>query len=352
MKIAIVNDLVLAAEALRRFVATLPGDTLAWIANDGLQAVQKCAENPPDVILMDLLMPRMDGVEATRQIMTRYPCAILIVTATIQGNSAMVIEALGAGALDAAPTPTFSPDGTLDKAQTLRLKLDAVRQLASERRAVSETHRIAKSPVMTQPLVVLGASAGGPSALAAILSRLPSSFRAPIVIVQHIDAEFAPSMASWLADQCAIPVRAALHGEHLLPGAVLVAATNDHLVLLDGQRIGYAREPAQCLYRPSIDVFFESVARHWRGNIVAALLTGMGRDGAKGLKALRDAGSLTIAQDAQSCVVYGMPKAAVDLGAVCETLPLERIAARIAFAISLTTGNAAGRVPVSAPERH
>ena len=352
MKIAVVNDMALAAEALRRFVATLPGDTLAWIAYDGQQALQKCAEDPPDVILMDLLMPGVDGVEATRQIMARYPCAILIVTATIQGNSAKVIEALGAGALDAAPTPMFSPDGSLEKTQTLRAKIDAIRELVSERRLGPETHQFARDRGVNRPLVVLGASAGGPSALAAILSRLPRSFPAPIAVVQHIDAEFAPSMASWLADQCAFPVRAALHGEHLQPGAVLVAATDDHLVLLDRHRIGYAREPAQCLYRPSIDVFFESVARHWKGNVIAVLLTGMGRDGAKGLKALRNDGCLTIAQDAQSCVVYGMPKAAVDIGAVCETLPLERIASRLAKALNLVEGNAASPVPASARGRH
>jgi two-component system response regulator WspF len=150
-----------------------------------------------------------------------------------------------------------------------------------------------------------------------------------MVIVQHIDAQFAPSMASWLGEQSALTVRVAKERDHPQAGTALIAASNDHLIFIDSQTLSYTPEPRGCHYRPSVDVFFESVKNHWRGDVVAALLTGMGRDGAKGLKALRVAGAFTIAQDAGSCVVYGMPKAAAEMGAAVEILPLETIASSL-----------------------
>jgi two-component system response regulator WspF len=282
---------------------------------------------------MDLLMPVMDGVTATRQIMARTPCAILVVTATVEGNSAKVIEALGAGALDAVATPTLSPSGDSRTALALRSKMQTLCRLVSEEQDRGGVGADARKPRSgTDPkdcLVVIGASAGGPSALAAILGALPRDFPAAVVVVQHIDAQFAPSMATWLAEQSPLTVRPARERDVPEPGLVLVAATNDHLVFLNSRAIGYAQEPRQGHYRPSIDVFFESVATHWKGETVGVLLTGMGRDGAKGLKTLRDTGALTIAQDSASCVVYGMPKAAVELGAAAEILPVQRIAPRL-----------------------
>jgi two-component system response regulator WspF len=184
---------------------------------------------------------------------------------------------------------------------------------------------------------VIGASAGGPSALATILGALPRDFPAAVVIVQHIDAQFAPSTATWLDDQSALMVRTAREQDLPEPGTALIAATNDHLMFLDSGAIGYTREPRNSHYRPSIDVFFESVANHWKGEAVGVLLTGMGRDGAKGLKALRDAGALTIAQDSASCVVYGMPKSAVELDASAEILPVQKIAPRLLQSIEVAT---------------
>jgi two-component system response regulator WspF len=335
VKIAIVNDMTLAVEWLRRFIASMPGDRVAWVASNGAEALQKCAQETPDLILMDLIMPVMDGVEATRQIMARNPCAILIVTATIAGNAGKVIEALGAGALDAVQTPTFSLGDKRQKAPALTVKIDSIRKMFSEsRERLGPGSFTVKHETAEQSLVVIGASAGGPSALAAILSSLPRGFPAPIVVVQHIDAQFAPPMAQWLADQCTLAVRVAIEGDKPEAGTVLVAATNDHLVFVNGYSIGYVKQPIQCHYRPSVDVFFESVVKHWNGKVLGVLLTGMGRDGAKGLKALREAGALTIAQDSKSCVVYGMPKAAVELNAAVEVLRLQNIASSLMKALN------------------
>jgi two-component system response regulator WspF len=333
MRIAIVNDMKMAAEALRRVIATMPGCQLAWIARDGAEAVKCCAQDTPNLILMDLVMPVMDGVEATRRIMARTPCAILVVTATVEGNAARVLEALGAGALDAVQTPTLAMSGGAEAAGELKLKIESIGRLVSDNKDSNHHVRLTKDeqPILlpSVPLVAMGASAGGPSALAAILNTLPCDFSAAIVIVQHIDADFAPSMASWLAGQSALVVRIACEGDRPQAGTVLVAASRDHLVFLDSQTLGYKAEPRDGFYRPSVDVFFESVARHWRGAIVGVLLSGMGRDGARGLKTLREGGALTIAQDSQTSVVYGMPKAAAELGAAVEILPVQLIASRL-----------------------
>jgi two-component system, chemotaxis family, response regulator WspF len=183
-------------------------------------------------------------------------------------------------------------------------------------------------------LVAIGASAGGPGAIATILRELPADFPAAIIIVQHIDADMAIGMANWLSTQTPLPVRAAQEGDRPSLGTALVAATEDHLILKGPERVGYTCEPVDYAYRPSVDAFFESVHRHWQGNAVGVLLSGMGGDGAKGLKALRDQGRYTIAQDQQTSAVYGMPKAAARLEAAVDILPVERIATALIAAVS------------------
>ena len=306
------------------------------------EAVRRCSLDTPDLILMDLLMPAMDGVEATRQIMAKNPCAILIVTATVAGNAGKVVEALSFGAMDAVETPSIEAGEQPINSAALVAKIEAIRKFTlehykrKERRAVA----IAKSIVAQHaPLIAIGASAGGPGALATILKALPRDFAASIVVVQHIDAQFASSLAEWLNDQSLLTVRVAREDEEPQIGTVLVASSNDHLVFKNATRLGYTREPSDSHYRPSIDVFFDSVVRHWRTAVTGILLTGMGRDGAQGLKHLRESNAVTIAQDAASCVVFGMPKAAIELRAASQVLPLEAIACfLLQFAV-------AGRAP-------
>jgi chemotaxis response regulator CheB len=178
-------------------------------------------------------------------------------------------------------------------------------------------------------LLAIGASAGGPAALATVLGGLPLDLQAAIVLVQHIDAEFAASMAEWLAQLCSWPVRLAEEGDRLTVGTVLLAGTSDHLVLKGGDRLGYTPEPSDNAYRPSIDVFFHSVNQYWQGSAIGVLLTGMGRDGAAGLKAMRAMGHPTIAQDQATSAVFGMPRAAAMIDAAGEILPLPEIAPRL-----------------------
>ena len=179
------------------------------------------------------------------------------------------------------------------------------------------------------PLLLLGASTGGPQAVAQVLAGLPGDFPAAVVLVQHVDLRFAEGMAAWLRDQTPLDVQIAPSGAALRVGTVWLAATNDHVVLQADHTLDYTPDPQDYPYRPSVNVFFKSVASHWKGRGCAVLFTGMGRDGAEGLLALRGAGFHTIAQDEKSCVVYGMPRAAVELNAAQDVLPVEKIASRI-----------------------
>jgi chemotaxis response regulator CheB len=155
---------------------------------------------------------------------------------------------------------------------------------------------------------------------------LPKDFPAAIVVVQHVDEQFAEGLATWLRDHTPLSVRLAEEGDRLLAGTVFLAAKENHLVLVSPTHLGYTHQPSECSYRPSVDVFFRSVIKHWRGTVVGVLLTGMGRDGAEGLKALRESGHHTIAQDQATSAVYGMPKAAAELNAASQILALDKIA--------------------------
>jgi chemotaxis response regulator CheB len=325
MRIGIVNDMVTAAEALRRIIATAPEHQVAWTAANGTEAVRMCAADLPDLVLMDLIMPEMDGVEATRRIMTETPCPILIVTSSVEDQAARAFAAMGHGALDAIDTPALGMGSPLTAARPLLAKIRALNGLTAGTRA-GGANRNAPRRRPGAPLVAIGASAGGPAALAAILEKLPRDFPAAIAIVQHIDERFAAGMAGWLTQHSAVPVRLAIEGAVPQVGTVLLAGTSDHMVAKGNGRLGYTQQPAAAIYRPSIDVFFDSLCAHWSGEVVGVLLTGMGADGARGLKALRDAGHHTIAQDRATSAVYGMPKAAAALSAAVEILPLDGIA--------------------------
>ena len=330
MKIAIVNDMPMAIEALRRALAFEPAHEVVWVASNGQEAVPRCAELTPDLILMDLIMPVMDGVEATRRIMAETPCAIVIVTVDRQQNVHRVFEAMGHGALDVVDTPAIGGGNAKEAAAPLLRKIFNIGWLVGQSGSrVRAEPKPLRTMVQRQSLVAIGSSAGGPAALEILLKGLPANFPAAIVLVQHVDQVFAQGMAEWLSSASGLTVRLAREGEPPQPGTVLLAGTNHHIRLLKNGTLAYTAEPVNEIYRPSIDVFFESVASYWNGDAVGVLLTGMGRDGAQGLKLMRQQGYLTIAQDQNSCAVYGMPKAAAAIDAAVEICPLDRIAPRL-----------------------
>jgi two-component system response regulator WspF len=338
MRIAIVNDLMMAREALRRAVASVPEHRVAWLARDGAEAVELARADRPDLILMDLIMPGVDGVEATRRIMAQSPCAIVVVTSSVSAHLGRVYEAMGLGALDAVDTPELGPSGDVAGARLMLEKIATVAKLIGRSPRLvrpSDDPRPPPPPppppegMPSWPLVAIGCSTGGPAALAEILGGLPDTRDSAVVIVQHVDAAFAPGLAQWLGERAGRAVELVEPGDRPLPGKVLLAATNDHVILDDLRSFRYVAEPADYHYRPSVDVFFGSLARNWPEPGAAVLLTGMGRDGALGLLALRRTGWLTIAQDQATSVVWGMPRAAVEVDAAELVLPLAEVAAAI-----------------------
>jgi two-component system response regulator WspF len=347
MKIGIVNDMPLAVEALRRALSGDARHQVIWTATDGAEALALCARHGPDLVLMDLLMPNMDGVEATRQIMSRRPCAILVVTANVGINADRVFEAMACGALDAIDTPYLGMGDPRTNAAPLIKKIDDIEQRIRQDKAIGleEVVGAASPPGHSVGLVGIGASAGGPGALATVLQGLPKSFKAALVIIQHIDDMFVNGMADWLNHHSVMPVRLAKEGDLLQAGVVLLAGAGGHLVLKDSNRLGYTPEPRHSVYKPSIDVFFSSVCRHSDTKAVGVILTGMGADGAHGLKALRDKGCHTIAQDRATSTVYGMPKAAAMLGAAVDILPIQDIAPKLAGVFHLALNRRASWQP-------
>ena len=332
MRIGIINDRAAVAGLLQRVVGVDPANRVVWTALTGAEAVTLCAKDTPDLILMDMAMPVMDGVETTRRIMASTPCAILIVTGNVRVNASRIFEAMGHGALDAVDTPLLTNGELEEIAGPLLAKIATISRLIDDkrgRRRIAVPRHHGSHPHRHDRLVAIGASAGGPAVLATLLRDLPRDFPAAVVIVQHVDEQFAAGMATWLNQGTALPVRVATEGDRPRVGEVLLAATCDHLTFRTADRVGYTSDPIDYVYRPSVDVFFHSACRLWRGDVVGVLLTGMGRDGALGLKALRDRGHYTIAQDEATSAVYGMPKAAATIKAAVDILPAERIASKL-----------------------
>ena len=345
-RIAIVNDLAMAREALRRVVATIPDAAVCWVAADGEEAVSRARIDRADLVLMDLIMPVMDGVEATRRIMKEAPCPILVVTATVEGNATRVYEAIGAGAIDAVDTPRLGAEGTHGEA-ALVSKIAAIRMMAKAEgprtpaaprparapsRAPAATtpaapaaFATASAPVAGTPIIAVGSSTGGPQALATFLKSLPSPLPYAVVIVQHMDLTFLPGLATWLAGQTGLNVQLAPPHGRPIAGSVMVAGQDMQMVLKQNGTLDYVHGDPTLIHRPSVDVFFESLAKSRAQTGAAVMLTGMGRDGAMGMKALRDAGWRTFAQDRETSIVWGMPGAAVQAGAAEQVLPLEQI---------------------------
>jgi two-component system response regulator WspF len=331
MKIGIVHARPNEADMLRRAVGLKPEHHVVWIARTGAEAVELFAKNAPELVLMDLPSCGTNDWGGLRRIRDAGPCAVLVVTDSVHANAARIFEAMGHGALDAVDAPA-SGRNLEDGAASLLVKIDTISRLIGEKdslgRAIASRLNASASPGPT-PLIAIGASAGGPAALAVLLHGLPRDLPAAIVLVQHVDARFASGMADWLSQHSALPVAVAKEGDRPTAGRVLLAGTIDHLILKTADRLGYTAEPRTAVYRPSIDAFFQSVGQRWRGTALAVLLTGMGKDGALGLKTLRDQGHHTIAQNETTSAVYGMPKAAATLNAAVDILPLEQIASRL-----------------------
>jgi two-component system response regulator WspF len=330
MKIGIVNDTEMASQAISMTLGSGGEHRVLWTAGSGPEAIRLCGENLPDLVLMDLVMPGMNGAAATREIMRTSPTGILVVTASVAVNCALAFEAMGAGALDVIATPAL---GSREGRQQFLNKISQLASIITDHGRPHPPPTAPLSDVARHPqgasdkLVAIGCSAGGPAALAGILGEVGPLGRAAMVIVQHIDARFIEDLATWLKGFSKAPLQLAKEGEFIEPGCIYLAGKDGHVEAHSNSRLRYDPELRGLAYQPSVDVFFKCIARSWRGRAMGIVLTGMGRDGSSGLRAMREAGFLTIAQDEKSSAIFGMPKAAAPYAA--EILPLAAMASRI-----------------------
>jgi two-component system chemotaxis response regulator CheB len=331
IRLLLVDDSPLVRAVLRDIFAAAPDMRVVGEAADGADGVRLAKNLAPNLIIMDILMPIMDGLSAIEEIMSSQPVPILVLSATVDEREVkQAFNAIRLGALDVMEKPNGEALGDASFAERLLEKvrlLSRIRVIHHPRRRAMETPAQPPRPLPSAKRTVLaiGASTGGPKAVMSILKELPATFPASILVVQHIAKGFTDGFAQWLDRECSLPVRLASEGVTCGQGEVLIAPDDRHMVLNGGSIHLLDTEPINCC-RPAIDTLFSSIARQCGPETVAVLLTGMGKDGAIGMKEIHSNGGLTIAQNEESCAVFGMPKAAVSLGAVDEILPLIDIA--------------------------
>ena len=316
-----------------------PGIEVVGQAADGLEAVEMVKRLHPDIVTMDVQMPRLDGFAATKRIMVEAPTPILITTSLDPHALSVSLEAIRMGALAVQAKPGDPSSPAFDaEAQEL------VRQVkAMARVKVVRHHELApvRAPAAQSPsarslhegpaeIVAIAASTGGPAAIHRILTSLPADFPLSVLVVQHISRGFAPGFADWLDKASRLTVKLAERGEELRPGTVYVAVDDHHLRVSPSRKIHLSTVDPVGGFRPSGTVLFESVATAFGRGAVAVILTGMGRDGVDGLRAIREAGGRTIAESEATAVVYGMPAAAVSAGLADLVLPLDGVCAALA----------------------
>jgi two-component system, chemotaxis family, protein-glutamate methylesterase/glutaminase len=323
IRVLVADDSELFRDLLARVVADDPAFEVVAVAADGNAAAVMARTLRPDVITMDLHMPDADGFSGIARIMADTPTPILVLTANRE--EAVGFRALSLGALDILEKPQATTDLN-DYGQLLRsrLRLLAGVKVIRHMRGLRERRPAPPIPAARPDLIVVGASLGGPRALATLLRGLPPDFGAPIAVVQHIADGFTEGLAGWLASESRLDVREARDGDPLVAGRVLLAPSGQHLVVAGGlARLSDA--PPVDTFKPSVTPLFLSAARHHGTRACGVILTGMGRDGAEGLRAIRKAGGTTLAQDEATSAVFGMARAAIELGAVERVLPLEEI---------------------------
>ncbi|MDE2366310.1 MAG: chemotaxis-specific protein-glutamate methyltransferase CheB [Betaproteobacteria bacterium] len=340
IKVLVVDDSPVARELLIHILNCDPGITVVGTACDGEEALSVVQRQRPDVITMDMHMPKLNGLDATRLIMETAPTPIVIVSGTEDPLEVVTtFEAMDAGALAVLrrPAGVGLPEHEAmaqDMVQTVKLMSDVkvIRRWPRMRTAApasrAENVGLARESARVR-VVALGASTGGPPALEAILASLPKDFPVPILIVQHMSPGFIRGFARWLANSSRLPVHVAAHGQSLLPGHVYVAPDEYQMKVEREGKIALTKHSPEHGLRPSISYLFRAVAEVYGADAVAGLLTGMGRDGASELRLLKEHGAVTFAQDKDSSVVHGMPGEAIKLQAATLILPLEKIAAAL-----------------------
>ncbi len=339
IRVLVVDDSPFVRQALTRMLAGAPDVEVVGAAVDGQDGLEKALRLRPDVITLDVRMPRMDGLAALTRIMAECPTRVLLLSSATQEGADITLRGLELGAMDFVDKS--SVQGQMNLLALNDELLAKIRALASSPRLPAPTGRLepARAPRRRRAraeVVVIGTSTGGPSALQAIIPRLPAGLSAPVLVVQHMPVGFTRPLAERLAGRSSMPVREAENGEPVTAGTVLIAPAGQHMKLRRRgrhTRVWLDDEPGGALHRPSADVLMASAARHYGARTLGVVLTGMGNDGVEGLRAIRAAGGRTLAESEDTCIIYGMPRAAVEAGVVDATVALDRVAEAIVAAV-------------------
>lgn len=340
-RVLVVDDSAVVRETITQLINRSPSLEVMATANDPFEAAQKIKQEVPDVITLDVEMPRMDGITFLRRLMSQKPIPVVICSSLVGQGTKTLVAAMEAGAVDIVQKPVIGTKKFLEESAIIiqdkilgaaqaRVGSRRVHVRGGPQQTASGSAGSANTAMFktTQTIVAIGASTGGTEALRHVLTGLPP-FSPPIVIVQHMPEHFTAAFADRLDEECQISVKEAQDGDRVLRGQALIAPGNHHLTLMrSGAEYGVkvTDGPLVSRHRPSVDVLFRSVARFAGSNAVGVIMTGMGDDGAQGLKTMREAGAKTIGQDEGSCIVYGMSRVAKEVGAVEREMPIERIA--------------------------
>lgn len=340
IRVLIVEDSAVLRQSTRLMLASDPEIQIVGEANNGADAIAMVTQFNPAVVTMDIRMPKMDGFEAIRRIMSEHPVPIVVVASIeLKQEKEIADQVTKLGAVSIVKRPTSA--GSLEFNQFAAKLIEQVK-LMSSIKVIRRGHSADKptTPAFSGAnpgtagadeieLAAIGSSTGGPAALYQILGALPANFPVPIVIVQHISFGFVEGLAGWLNSACALNVQVGKLGDRLEPGQVYIASDDYHMVVERSRRINLKQTDPEGSFRPSINVLFESVAAAYGPAALGVILTGMGADGANGLKSMHTAGAMTLAQDEASCVVFGMPKEAIARGAARQIVSLNDMAQRM-----------------------
>jgi two-component system chemotaxis response regulator CheB len=335
IRVLVVDDSLFMRAAIKKILDGDPRIEVVGQAKDGADGVARAADLRPDVITMDFNMPRMDGAEAVRTIMQQRPTPVLMLSAHTREGAKETFEALAAGAVDFLTKPSGEVSADFQRiapqliAKVVEVSTAAPRALGPATPARRVTGSFPTWPQAGPRVVVLGVSTGGPSALTRVIPALPGSIGFSLLVVQHMPAQFTATLAERLNAMSAIEVREARDGDRPRQGVALIAPGDRHLELTEAGAVRLTDDPEVNGCRPSADVTMKSAARVFGRRSVAVIMTGMGRDGAEGATAIKAAGGQVFAQDRDSCVIFGMPKAAIESGSVDEVLPLDEIPGRL-----------------------
>ncbi len=337
IRVLIADDSPVFLEVLRDVLGADPEFEIVAEASDGADAVDQTTRTRPDVVLLDVLMPVLDGFEAVTSIMAHAPTPVLMLTADARGRSGeLAFEALRRGAIDLVAKPTHWPLSPAE-AEALRERVRMTARARPIRHLDGRWRRPRDSsarPIRQLAKVVgIVSSTGGPAALQSLLVDFASGLDAGIAVVQHLPPGFVGNLARWLGTVGTIDVSVARDGDRCEPGRLLLAPDGAHMTLDSVARVHLSEAPHDVVHRPSGDLLLASIAESFGANGAGVVLTGMGRDGSRGLRAIREAGGKTFAQDEASSVVFGMPKAAADAGAVQRFIALEDIAGTLRTAV-------------------